>query len=704
MNKKDFLQLPIKKLVELVDHSNLSLNTPITNLIEQIRVTKGTMKNLSDLPYGGNINKAIFEKDTAAQEAIRDWLKQVSKDDLPFGGNTQSAMKAGDRIAMSLINEWNKMQKQKPATPEKSPAKFGKECVNPNDYSTQNEWDAEPIKITFIEHDKKSVTQCYEKGTLEKSFVEEPQTLVGRWLPNRKTGQIDNNGAGGAASAKQWYYKLLPNNYVVWNTKLKSWINNYTEFKAYRIANEVRIGNLASLSGISLAHGAQKVPIYYVIPDDDYWSDKLADYVKNEHEQRTGEKLSQEIESIPEIMKMLIDLNEKYPGYIDEYDAASGKLLAEYAVREKIKMSFQENLFLGMIYKVRKDYYQYYTELTIEAITTELEKLGITVPKIKPEENEVQNIIEKCIVLKDILKKVELQSVDYRGNIVDRINDVDHVFSKFEELLGALDWLKPFVKIIEKERIEKLESLIDIFIVLNRVPFLLLKLKELYNKISFNEKSLQNQVVETLGELVQQADRLSKYYIIKGVKVRGDTFKDISRKHLLLYYKELITLGKEELPIELKYFTDLEKKIKTLSYQDTLSKLQKENKKGRLNFSKKLEELSEGDLRKEAQDIIVNSSLEIVTKFLDNGQTAFFLYNRENKTAEGQQLLETTRDFVTDVLLEGELPTGLSKAITSFMNLPRPSLPAPESPPQNRRPPAPAPVRRHRRRRESPQQ
>lgn len=694
MNKKDFLHLPLNQLIRLVEQRGISSNLPIN----QLRfVLRGTMSNAEwDEKLGGNINR-VADADLITKIKIKlkqlcfrpKELAELPQDYLPFQGNLSAA--EGDPSSQYIITKWIEARaKIVPESPKKEPGNFGRDCVNDRDYSTQSHWDTEePIKINFID-DGKTFTQCYEKSTLQASFVEEPNTLVARWLPNVKDGFIDENGKGGSASVKQWYYKLPPNKYIVWNTKLKSWINNYTHFTAYRVANSVRIGNLASLVGISLAHGGQEVPVYYIVPDDEYWEEKFRKYIADEIRARTagdGETLAD-----------LLKANEAHPAFSDEYDSG-GKLIGESAVREKKRLTDVEKLFLQLVHKVNKDYYEYYTGLMIEGIITQLDRLNISHEKIEKSTNEVENILRQINVVKTILTGKHLQEVDYRQNTVQKINTVEQLLTNYRNLFFALDGLALYVSPIEKAQIIGLNKFIDTLTLAHFVQFSLVKLNHLYKKVSFHdEKSLQKQLVETLDQLVNDSERLVNIYFEMGLDAKGENYLKIAEKHRVSYYKELVELEIEELPGEIEYYTDLGKTVARLDHNALVAKLLKEQSK--LNFNKKLIDLPEAELRKSVKDLITKSATELFTQLVNNAETALFLYSREKRTEQGRKLVDETRKFITDFVESNELPGGVAEQVRPFINLPRPEFEAgsPETVRRPSPPPVPRPVSRQRQR------
>ncbi len=228
-----------------------------------------TLAYYYNLPINRNIYSNLAKKiSSGSKKAFLPLPK-----DLPYGGDINKAMQARDREAIKIIMAYrNELAKEaKPTISEPNPFP---ECNNDRDYISGEEWSQEykpdleiyflktPIK--FIEYISKNYNvYCANKENFIK-WIQDPSHEFRGWVSTQKNVEaIDDNGYGGRPSFFEKFIKL-PVNFITLPT-FHQW--NTLEYLALPMYTHKRVGNKEGVFAVGALHG--QLPgetIYTVIP------------------------------------------------------------------------------------------------------------------------------------------------------------------------------------------------------------------------------------------------------------------------------------------------------------------------------------------------------------------------------------------------------------------------------------------------------
>nr|QBK87128.1 MAG: regulator of chromosome condensation protein [Marseillevirus LCMAC201] len=269
---KDLLTYPNQQLLLLAAVMDIPLNQNRHRLAEDIATRlidqnwplhKAHMLE-AELPYAGNIHAAVQARDTNAIRKIQAWRKAGEKE-----------------RSKQLVKE----EEKKVVPPQ------AKECSNEKDFITQEDWDADnlpQVKIKLLNKDDPingpSYTLCFMRDTL-KVWLDDPKHKLAVWLPNKRGGDMDDNGHGlpgseGAGPSANTIYIQLPNG-ITYVERAELLLDpNYNDFIGVPIATDVRLGNRAGTFGQSELHGqAPGKVIYLIVTAQGDLHDDLEDYL-----------------------------------------------------------------------------------------------------------------------------------------------------------------------------------------------------------------------------------------------------------------------------------------------------------------------------------------------------------------------------------------------------------------------------------------
>lgn len=206
--------------------------------------------------------------------------------ELPYGGDMQKAMQAQDRDAIRQIMQYRQSQeadRNQRIMKEQESRKLvesAKVCSNDADLISLEDWSEtnEPdlkIKYMSITNPFEEIDRivCYDSQEL-KRWVDYPTNTFAAWIPNRKQiFQKPNDegygkpGSGGfGPSRSQKYIKLPDGNFVQFYNPDD--IESQSELVAFPYAKK-RVGNIRGTYGVSELHGqAPDKTIYFVYPEN----------------------------------------------------------------------------------------------------------------------------------------------------------------------------------------------------------------------------------------------------------------------------------------------------------------------------------------------------------------------------------------------------------------------------------------------------
>ena len=351
-------------------------------------VEKGDIKALEELIAAGVDINARDNGDTALLIAIKrgappeitDALVkaggELSESDLPYEGDIRKAVQAQDRPAIRLIQFWNaahEVERRKELIKEEEEREIpeaAKNCSNERDFISRDYWsdDSLPeIKLTL--YDKGDVlhgprqTLCFEKKSL-KRWLDDPANVMARWLPNVKGAGMDDDGHGlpgshGAGPSIHEIYTLLPDgNTFVPNDRVLLGIlqpaKDQHEFMGIPVATDIRLGNRAGSFRQSKLHGqAPGKVIYTIVPNDSNLQQVLVGYLSDNITERGGYPILFEFDSgvskqeFDEIFNKAIEENIGYSGWEQLLDFSSH--MALLSLKEKAEYRDEVDEFEGAV-------------------------------------------------------------------------------------------------------------------------------------------------------------------------------------------------------------------------------------------------------------------------------------------------------------------------------------------------------------------
>lgn len=256
------LQIPI---TDTIDH-----DIAIALIDQHYPSRKGTMDPASELPYGGDMQKAMQAQD-------RDAIRQIM-------AHRQSQEAERNRRLMEE-QESRKLSES------------SKECSNDADLISLEDWSEtnEPnLKIRYMSFtdpfEEIERIVCYDSEEL-KRWVDYPANTFAAWIPNRKNVFDKPNddgmgppGSGYGPSRSQKYVKLPDGNFVQFYNPDE--ITTQTQLIAVPYAKK-RVGNIRGTYGVSELHGqAPDKTIYFVFPPNHDLEEGIRSLLKEDYEAR----------------------------------------------------------------------------------------------------------------------------------------------------------------------------------------------------------------------------------------------------------------------------------------------------------------------------------------------------------------------------------------------------------------------------------
>lgn len=276
-------------------------------------------------------------------------------DNLPYGGDINKAMRARDIKAIKTITEYRDSQKKsKEPEPENPTQSLFPECNNEIDYISQEEWSKElpaDIQITFYIDKNKTTTDCYNYNELEK-WMNEPENYFANWIQNDPDRPIDNEGYGGQAG-NIMILRLPDFKYITGFHKIQ---NNQKEYMAIPIHKNYRLGNRYSRFGVSQIHGALPGYTIYHLFKKDPTKTKQEDYVNTYSREM---ELQKDRDATPALQKTMRDIEQEeqmteISNFISQYNMRIDEMIApgifDVPIHEMKNISALEDEYQTFLY------------------------------------------------------------------------------------------------------------------------------------------------------------------------------------------------------------------------------------------------------------------------------------------------------------------------------------------------------------------
>lgn len=190
-------------------------------------------------------------------------------EELPYSGDLSKAIAAQDRPAIRAIMAWR--QQYKPLSLTAEVETYG--CTNERDHFTNEEWTSPPdVKIKFIDPirpEVKPYVLCLSKDSLE-GWVADKDNFYARWVKKPLANVIDDSGHGGEPFLGEKYLKLPDGTYIASNPFAYDYNKGNIELVGVPVEQRVRVGNLRGTFGVSEIHGQEPgMTVYKIIPLDE---------------------------------------------------------------------------------------------------------------------------------------------------------------------------------------------------------------------------------------------------------------------------------------------------------------------------------------------------------------------------------------------------------------------------------------------------
>ena len=294
---KDLQTFSDADIKTMARYYKINVNDKDVHLALALKISKSRLRPEQEVPadrFFGRAEKSRFETRgfKPIENSLNEFSKKASlppKDQLPYGGDINKAMQARDREAIKIIMAYRAEEAKSKPAPEIKPVLAGRGCSNETDYISSEDWSENykpDLKIYFLKStsgnqvdiNKDFNVMCANKVNFLK-WIKDPAHQFRGWVPLKKGNVegVDDNGHGGRPSFFEKFIKT-PINFIIPSFNL--WAPE--EYIAIPIYKEKRVGNAYGVFAIGSLHG--QLPgetIYYVFPAPEK-EENITNYIKSQ--------------------------------------------------------------------------------------------------------------------------------------------------------------------------------------------------------------------------------------------------------------------------------------------------------------------------------------------------------------------------------------------------------------------------------------